>query len=38
MMLALTPIVVQLRSPLVKSISTRVTAPVAVAPSRMRTL
>lgn len=38
MMLPLTPMVVQLRLPLVKSMSTRVTAPVAVAPSRMRTL
>ena len=38
MMLGLTPIVVHVRSPLVASISTRVIAPVAVAPSRMRTL
>lgn len=38
MMFGLTPIVVQVRSPLVASISTRVTAPVAVQPSRMRTL
>ena len=38
MMLALTPIVVQSRSPSVASSSTRVTAPVAPAPSRMRTL
>ena len=38
MMFVLTPIVVQSRSPSVASSSTRVTAPVAPAPSRMRTL
>ena len=38
MMFGETPIVVHERSPSEASISTRVTAPVAVAPSRMRTL